>query len=235
MANGVTIFSGASEINGEPILGIMTGKDRPSTNPKTGDMLQLHILPRNSKPSDAVRNGDDAAVCGDCQHRPLLVAAAKKAGLEGLKSCYVQTWKAPNAVYKAAVSYPDHVSGSPLAKRRPPVRLGAWGEPASIPFDILAGYTADGHGHTGYTHRWRVCDQRYKTILMASVDSPAEYAEAAAMGWRCFRVRKADEPLLPNEITCPATKEAGHRTTCARCLLCAGTSKTAKDIATLEQ
>ena len=36
-----------------------------------------------------------------------------------------------------------------------------------------------------------------------------EYAEASAMGWRCFRVRKAHEPILPNEIMCPASKEGG--------------------------
>ena len=232
MTNGFMAYQGPSEINGKPIKAVFTGTKRPSLNAKTNDMLQLFILPMASRPSDAVRNGDDAAVCGDCAHRPLLVAAAKAsattpADLDAVAApCYVEVGKSVNAVYKA--DYPDHGE----AKRRPPKRFGAWGEPTAIPYDVIAGYTDD--GHTGYTHRWRTCDQRYKELLMASVDSPDEYAEATALGWRCFRVRKANEPILPNEIMCPASAEGGHRTTCNKCLLCAGTSRQAKDITIIE-
>ena len=238
MSNGFMPYNGPSEIAGKPIKGIITGTNNPSLNVKTSDMLQLFIMPTSSKPSDAIRNGDDASVCGDCAHRPILVAAAKAAAKTQAEKdavvakCYVEVGKSVNAVYKA--TYPDHGE----SKRRPPVRFGAWGEPTAIPFDIIAGYTSD--GHTGYTHRWKAkngvpaCDQRFKLLLMASVDSAEEYAEASAMGWRCFRVRKAHEPILPNEIMCPASKEGGMRTTCNVCLLCAGTSKAAKDITIIE-
>lgn len=45
---------------------IATGFERSSENPKTGNMIQVWILARHVSPSDAVRTGLDAIVCGDC-------------------------------------------------------------------------------------------------------------------------------------------------------------------------
>lgn len=181
-------------------------------------MLQVWYSPdEEERPSEAVKSGADVSVCGDCAHRP---SVARE---RGVKECYVQTGRAPNMIY--ATDYPDV---EPVS-RGVPVRLGAWGEPTSIPYETTLAI-APGQ-HTGYTHRWRVCDQRYRELLMASVDSEEEQAEAVAMGWRTFRVRRATDALLPGEITCPASKEAGHVTNCAKCLLCAGTSRQAKNIA----
>ena len=59
-------------------------------------------------------------------------------------------------------------------------------------------------------------------MCMASVDSEDEAAEAQAMGWRTFRCRSEDEPVMSGEIMCPASDEAGKKTTCDTCLLCAG-------------
>ena len=42
------------------------------------------------------------------------------------------------------------------------------------------------------------------------------------MGWRYFRVRRADDPLLAGEIVCPASAEGGKRRTCETCKACAG-------------
>jgi hypothetical protein len=60
---------------------------------------------------------------------------------------------------------------------------------------------------------------------MASVDSEAEATEAHAMGWRTFRV---SDPVtwrkMPGEGLCPASYEAGKRTTCVDCGLCSGTA-----------
>jgi len=66
---------------------------------------------------------------------------------------------------------------------------------------------------------------------MASVDTAVEAIEAQKMGWRTFRVRDEADPIMPNEIMCPASKEAGFRTKCAQCVLCAGTTRKAKNIA----
>ena len=113
------------------------------------------------------------------------------------------------------------------------MRFGAWGEPTTVPFDVLESLTAN--GHTGYTHQWRTCDIRYQDILMASVDSPEEKAEAEALGWRTFRPRKPGEPLLAGEIQCPATEAGGNKVQCDRCLLCSGnTRKGAKSISEYE-
>jgi hypothetical protein len=217
-ANGYMVYQGPSMIDGRPIKAMVTGINKASDNRKTGDMLQLWIMPINSKPSDAVQNGDDASVCGECPHRPLL------AKINGVSPCYVNHGQAPNSIYRA--TYPD----TGINKRNAPMRLGAWGDPAALPFEVVAGLV-DGN-HTGYTHQWRTCDPRFKDLLMASVDSRSEKIEASAMGWRTFRVMdRSDAEIMIGEIRCPASKEAGNLTQCADCGLCAGSTRKAKDIA----
>ena len=64
---------------------------------------------------------------------------------------------------------------------------------------------------------------------MASADNLDDAALANLMGLRVFRVTTANDKQK-DEAPCPASAEAGRRAQCADCLLCAGTSKTAKDI-----
>jgi hypothetical protein len=232
MANGYIAYEGTSAINGKPIKAIVTGTEDASKNPKTGDMEQLWILTANVKPSEALKTGEDEAICGRCPHRPLLVKQLKADKAQGLRldettqeKCYVRVGNAPNAIYKA--TYPTK-----SATRKVPMRLGAYGEPTALPFEVVEGLVNG--KHTGYTHQWRTTDPRFKAILMASADSESEAREAQAMGWRTFRVRKAHEPLLENEIACPASKEAGYKTQCAACGLCAGAGRKAKNIAIIE-
>jgi len=66
--NGVIVYEGPSELDGEPIVVIVTGL-RKSDNTKTGDMLQLWILLQNKLPCDAAKQGLDSSICGDCKHR----------------------------------------------------------------------------------------------------------------------------------------------------------------------
>ena len=122
-------------------------------------------------------------------------------------------------------------------ERDAPLRFGAWGESAAIPFDINIQLIRNGRPYVGYTHQWNNpnIDPRYKTIFMASVDSSEQQMAASELGWRTFRVRKnATVPLLPSEIMCPASKEGGQRVTCSQCRLCSGTSRQAKNIITIE-
>jgi len=193
-----------------------------SSNRKTSDMIQIWILTRNIKPTDAVRTGQDELICGDCSLRGQWSEELQR--MTG-RACYVTVCQAPVAIWKKyqrggypylpLSRYPDVFCGHQ-------VRFGAYGDPALIPLSLLRWIAFWCDGHTGYTHQWRSCDQRLASILMASIDSEAQYQTAKANGWRTFRVRPAQGARMQDEITCPASEEAGHRTTCDRCLLCSG-------------
>jgi len=212
-ANGYLAYHGPSELDGNPIKVIVTGNYRPSANSKTGDMLQVWIMPADVKPSETVKTGQDSSVCGDCPARP------KNGG-----KCYVNTWQAPNRTWNA--SYPNQADNP----RNAPVRLGAWGDPAAIPIGVLKDILGRSPKHTGYTHQWRN-NPELAEIVMASVDNESEAIEASELGWRYFRVLHKGDTLGSGEILCPASKEAGKKVTCADCGLCAGNSRKAKNVA----
>ena len=83
---------------------------------------------------------------------------------------------------------------------------------------------AHARGWTGYTHQWRepYCDQRLRGLIMASADSVADRDAAQALGWRTFRVKSSNAPVLAGEIVCPASEEQGKRLTCEQCGACNG-------------
>jgi hypothetical protein len=67
---------------------------------------------------------------------------------------------------------------------------------------------------------------------MRSADSLSAAAFAWRDGQRTFRiVRDAADIIQGREILCPASKEAGFKTTCHKCGLCGGASVKAKSIA----
>ncbi len=201
-----------------------------SENPKTGNMVQVWILPRDVSPVQAVKDGSDDIICFDCKHR----------GENGKnRTCYVRVPNAPNGVWKAYQRgrYPMlAIEDYKYTFRGRKIRFGAYGEPVLIPLPIFRELAVQSDGWTGYTHQWRNTEYLpYSAYIMASVDSPAEYDAAKRLGWRTFRVRGANQPLTSAEITCPASDEAGKRTTCADCRLCSGSyaNDPRKDIAIL--
>jgi len=229
MANGNTIYDGLSKLNGQPVKAIVTGTNTTSKNTKTGDMAQMWIMSSVERPTDAAKSGADTSVCGECPHRPLLAKTT------GKKPCYVNLGQAPNGIFKA--KYAPALSSShgttPLLDK--PVRLGAYGEPTALPFELVQEAVDNATGHTGYTHQWR--DARFASfakLCMASVDSESEASEAQHNGWRTFRVRSKEDALMPGEINCPASKESGYLTNCADCQLCSGTTRKAKNISIIE-
>jgi hypothetical protein len=209
-----------------PIVAIATGlgADR-SSNSKTGDMVQTWILSAVQHPAEAIASGADRAICGDCPHRRQP---------NGSRSCYVSLATGLGAVGRQLVAgrYPEiSLTTAAAACAGRVVRLGAYGDPAAVPAEIWIELLHRSAGWTGYTHAWRRADRRLRPIVMASVDDPIEQIWARAEGWRTFRVRRvaADgtaEPLRLGEIACPASAEAGHRTTCADCQLCDGARAT---------
>jgi hypothetical protein len=228
--NSVILYRGPSLLDGSPIIVIVSGIEKGSDNGKTGAMLQTFILRDDMTPLEAVKTGADSAICGGCAHRGDVAAGRKR-------SCYVTVMHAPHNTWKTAHRgrYREVTSAADISAigRGRKVRLGSYGDPAAVPVHIWQALLANAlPGHTGYSHQWRKADAApFAQLTMASVDRPSEYAEAKAMGWRTFRVKAAEQPVFPNEVVCPASEEAGKRTTCENCRLCGGLStKTRKDI-----
>lgn len=203
------IHEGKSRLDGGPIVVVATGLDQSSQNVKTGAMVQTYILRSDLSPLDAIREGLDHSVCGDCVHRK--------------GSCYVNVGQGPTAVY-AALTKGSYPTLDPLRLASGLfVRLGAYGDPCAVPLSVWDRLLRGAADHSGYTHQWRKpFAQPYKRLLMASVDTEEERYEAMSLGWRTFRVKTPAERRMPGEIVCPASAEAGYKKTCAECLACDG-------------
>jgi hypothetical protein len=228
---GAIFYRGPSLLTGDPIVGILTGLEGGSLNPKTGPMVQAWILRPELAPMEAKRQNLDDAICGDCALR----------GKDGFNStCYVTPWLGPHNTWKMfrrggylEATWPELQA---LLEGRY-LRCGAYGDPAAIPVEVWRTLLGTAAGWVAYTHQWRTCDQRLKHVAMASVDTEAEFWTARGYGWRTFRVRGRADALIasgfgaPLEVTCPASDEADHRTTCQRCQLCRGTNRPARSVA----
>ena len=103
-----------------------------------------------------------------------------------------------------------------------PLRMGAYGDPASVPIEAWDGVTTR-KVWTGYTHQWKQpFAAPFKDLLMASCDSVAEAAEAAQQGWRSFLVQSVGHqpPKQLDTIECPAV--GPKEVQCKDCGLCKG-------------
>lgn len=222
------LFEGKSKIDKKPIVCIMTSN---SKNIKTGNMAQTWILRSDINPVEAIKNGEDRSICGSCPQR------GKSDGkhVSG-RGCYVQVYQAPLSIWNAYKrnkypKYNDEECRKILSEKT--LRIGSYGDPVAVPIDIWERLIRYAKSHTSYTHRWKnskVLKSRFRKFSMASCDTELEAIQAKANGWRYFRVRKPNESILDNEITCPASKEAGHKTICEKCRLCGGADKKAKNI-----
>lgn len=213
---GFIVYEGPSALDGRPIVAIITIKTK---NPKTGPMAQLWILRPDVSPGKAIRTGLDVSICGTC---PLRAIDAN--GNRQVRRCYVNPM-GPASVYRTyrrgryAVATPVTLWAM-LAGRT--VRLGAYGDPAALPIDVVATIVAFAVRHTGYTHQRRTVSPEWARYVMASADNAADRLEAKAQGYRTFRVVAPGDTIDKSEIHCPASEEQGKRTTCDRCTLCAG-------------
>jgi hypothetical protein len=215
MINGYVVFEGESRLDSAPIVLIVTGFARRSTNRKTGRVLQSYILRRDVAPLEAVRLGLDPSICGSCPHRSTASG--------GLGSCYVNIGHGPRAVYScyersgyrdsSAAECADAIRGSGLG-----LRVGSYGDPAAVPVSIWRQLIGAAPWHTGYSHAWRQAPD-LRGLVMASVDSKIEGAEAREGGWATFRVapRGNHTHRERKEALCPASAEAGQRVTCSSC------------------
>lgn len=217
-------------IDGSPIV-VIVNKIDGSDNAKTGAMVQTFIIRSDVAPTEALRTGADVSICGDCGHRPYLI----KTGQSDEPPCYVNVGRSVRAVYDAykrgryeradAATIARAVAGLLL-------RIGTYGDPFAAPVEYWQALVKFVAGHSGYSHAWKNPNfdhAAWGPLLMASADSIDDAAQANLYGMRVFRVSIGVDKQA-GETTCPASAEGGKRATCASCLLCAGTSKQARDI-----
>jgi hypothetical protein len=220
--NGLILFEGQSALNDEPIVAIATGFSRASRNSDTGDMLQVYILMQDIHPLEAHQHGQDIGICGHCPIK---------------SACYVQWERSPTSIWHAyqrgnyqRFDYATHAPWIRDEQRK--VRWGACGEPTALPYHLVSRISRISAGWTGYTHQWQrfATHQGWQRLLMASVESVRDKDIANALGWRTFRIAKPGSADLGSEAHCPKAHESGGRAVCADCLLCRGTSASARDI-----
>ena len=210
--SGFILYRGPSLLNGAPIVVVAITK---SSNVKTGNMVQTYILVDNGQsPVVNVRALDDVAICGTCPHRR---------GIGG--SCYVNLGQGPRAVADGVVRgiYPADPDSAQRASIGRMVRLGTYGDPAAVPASVWDALIVGSAGHTGYSHQWETGQAAHVMhLVMASADSMAQRVIAKAAGYRTFRIMPDGAPLMAGEFSCPASKEAGYKKTCATCGACSG-------------
>lgn len=230
---GTIIYQGPSLLDGAPIVVVALTS---STNRKTGNMVQTYILRGDMDPVSASRIGADVSICGNCPHRGTARPEADKGQAAG-RSCYVILAQGPLMVWKALQkgAYPRSEGHRALAEigRGRMVRIGTYGDGAAVPSYIWDSLTSEAQGWTAYTHQsgWAGAAAD-PARFMVSVESVAEAGRAWEAGARTFRViGSVDDVVKGREILCPASEEAGKRTSCDKCKLCAGASIAAKSIA----
>ena len=247
---GVILWQGESLLTGEPIAIML---QHGSGNSKTGAMHQTYILMADIPPLSAMQNRIESAICGTCPHRPQK---------DGTRSCYVDlrsiqgAWQSVTGtgirtgiaaerryLTLQEVSLLLEVSEQEalaMLGSESKIRLGTYGDPAAVPAEILSALVSKAESWTGYTHQWEnpavPAEQKeaLKPLVMASVDSAAQYVSATTAGWIPFVVTSSVEAGrglrfladLPVAM-CPASQEAGQRVTCSGCPIgCNGTSQT---------
>lgn len=230
--NGYVIYDGPSALTGDPIIAIAVGLNTRSKNRKTGGMLQTYILVKDMDPRDANKCGADTAICGNCPHKGTPTTDPNRKLAQG-RSCYVGIHEGVLQTYRTYLkgNYPDATNNPALLESigtDRAVRIGTYGDGASVPLHVWRALLKSARKHTAYSHQAGWEGSEYDpNIFMRSVDTITEAREAWKQGQRTFRVvASVDDIDRKKEIQCPSPK-----VTCEQCALCAGASKRGKSIA----
>lgn len=231
---GVILYRGKSLIDGLPVVVVATFE---SKNDKTGDMVQVWILPDHTQGIDPVqalsRPEINRRICGDC---PLQGTIDPNTGQNVGRACYVNVGQAPLAVWRGVQAgiYPTYQTREHrcwFIGRK--IRNGAYGDPAAFPVKITRWLAKVGSGHTGYTHQiWTMTHHPRRQaalaeFLMISCHTRKQAERAAENGWRFFQAITPGEDPAADALECP---HYTHGIECEQCLLCCGTSKGARSI-----
>ena len=230
MKKATTLYTTTNHLGQECVINVQHG----SKNSKTGDGVQIFILPMSWITNGKEKMSDDTASCMDCIHSKL------KNG-----SCYVRKGFAEYGLKSKVNSlHKQYLSGDLILRslneligiegpklKGKFVRFGAYGEPVLLGPQVTKKISNLALNFTGYTHQWHIPQYEWsKKYFMASVESNALMEKANSKGFRTFRVRTKLNGLHASEIICPASKEGGRKVTCNNCVLCKGASSKAKSI-----
>lgn len=205
-----------------------------SGNSKTGDGVQIWILPMSwiVRGKDAMT--DDEASCMDCIHSKrngsscYVRKGMSEMGLRSKVSSLSKAYQSGSLEVLPIDAMADHEAERCRGKF---VRFGAYGEPVLLGERNVKAIVDVADNYTGYTHQW--FNEKYQwasDYFMASVENEPLKEKANGRGWRTFRVRSKDSDINLYEVTCPASKEGGRKVTCSDCGLCKGNSIKAKNV-----
>lgn len=113
------------------------------------------------------------------------------------------------------------------------VRFGTYGEPTMHPIKVVEVMASVAKTYTGYTHQW-FRKPEYLMFFMASTHNEFQAKTVKdKFEARSFIAVKDNEGV--NAVICPASDEAGFKSTCATCGLCSGKAgKGKKNVVILE-
>lgn len=170
----------------------------------------------------------DGDVCLDCPY-------AMSNGAE-LKGCYthkrmqysgmLSQLRSIGAKYKSWGEIPQYSDqiGADVVKmcNGRYVRFGTYGEPSLIPISLLRCISVVAKTWSGYTHQWeKPWAYYYRDFFMASTHDVEQTKTAETMGWRAF-MDDSTHTKHDGMVNCPASSEAGFKSTCSKCALCSG-------------
>ena len=208
---GFVVYEGPSEYNSYPIVAVLT---LHSGAEKLGDIPQLWILSQDRKPN-AIRGYTPLAqsVCGHCPLQD--------------NGCYVTKYRAPRQIWGKWVrgGYP-HLPDGDLGRYcdTSVLRLGAFGDSAMLPFEVVWGLSKRVDHTLGYTHQWKEewFDSRHLWLCMASADTKADVELAESRGYRWYGPH-----AHANAVQCPWYTRG---IPCNKCKLCCGSCTSARSV-----
>lgn len=199
------LYKGPSVIDNGPIIALLTGLGKPSTNAKTGPMLQTWILREDMPPKEALK-GADHSICGDCTLKKDI--------------CYVNVHFAPRAHYQNYIEGRYKIQSLKKIGRNQRIRLGSYGDPAAVPIQIWDDLLMYADGWTGYTHSPHI-QPDLKKYVQASCEATEPASRLRVEGWKTYRIKAENDPLMDGEVLCPS----GRGVKCISCLMCNGQTK----------
>jgi hypothetical protein len=236
---GFVMYEGPSLIGQGDIAVLATLQ---CANEKTGNMVQVWIVPKGTGTLEAVQAGQNSAACGSCplQGSPYTQTIKRRSGkteqITRLRNrvCYVNLGRLDATVGKAYIRgryapYNRRIHERWLKGRN--VRLGAYGDPAAMPDHLIEYLVSVGSGHTGYSHQLFWIERQRADMLarhlMVSCHTLAQHEEAVRRGWRPFTVISEKQSPPVGAVECPFYT---HGVQCDTCQLCQGTSKNARPV-----